>query len=156
MFDFDLKKIKKMHDGLKDLRIANIMITALKNLDYETYLKTSADGNPMADIVDPKDAMPEEIFDVIKEGLIDCASLVGWETSMGLFKDILGKTTDDSDDDFDISEMAKKFKGFSKFNVSDSNKTEPDDDVDMEHVKLTGNPAIDTEIIFNMIKNKKE
>ena len=149
MFDFNKKELeKKLNGNSKELKVSNIM----KNLDYETYIKMSSENNPAVEFIDPKEALTEEDFDEIKSGLTAAAMIAGLKSAfeiMGnMFKGLAEIEPDDEDgsDDLDLGDLVR---GFSKIDVSDAKPESKNE----KRIKLTGEPAIDTEIIFNLIKN---
>lgn len=150
---------EKMESSINDVTIAQILLTALEKLDYKTFCDELDDGNPFSGFLgmNTQTAVPESKFNEMKEGLksaIRATTIPSIFDALGEFlngvKEMKDYLRDDSDEyDETDDEPVASFKTVAKID-----KTKPEQK-DEKRINLTGEPAIDAEIIFNMVKRHK-
>lgn len=138
------------HENLPDLtnmQAMNVLLIAVDNLDYETFIKKLDENNkdnPLAVDVDERDVIPEERFDQIKNDLGASIAMTGFQEMFGVLGDLFKSFADKVSNDI--------VESISGFGTVESPKPPDEKKDDAKRVKLTGEPAIDSEIIFNIIK----
>lgn len=147
----DEKTLESATDGVV---VTNILLAAIENLDYKKFCDFVDDGNMFSNLLDmtTKDAVSESEFEKKKKELKAGVCMAGLPSAfVGLAEILKGIDDDDDSDEYDETddEPVASFKTVAKID-----KTKPEQK-DEKRINLTGEPAIDAEIIFNMVKRHK-